>query len=320
MSEPSPRCSIVIRAYNEERDLPRLLDALSRQTLRDHEIILVDSGSTDGTLAVASRYPVRVLHIQPDDFTFGRSLNMGIEAARGEYIAIASAHVYPVADDWLESLLAPFSDPQIALTYGKQRGDSSTRFSEEQHFHQYFPEHSQPRQSDAFCNNANAAIRRVLWGRNPYDESLAGLEDIAWASWAVHQGYFLAYVAGAEVVHVHRESPRQVFNRHRREAMAMRGILPNSRFKLRHFLRLYLTSLLKDALAALRQRTLLKNAFSILWFRFMQYWGTYWGYNRSPQLTSELRQVFYYSPSILTSNRQVSSQSVSPIPNHEPHP
>ena len=45
-------CSIVIRAYNEEKHIGRLLEGIKQQTLKDVEIILVDSGSTDRTLAI----------------------------------------------------------------------------------------------------------------------------------------------------------------------------------------------------------------------------------------------------------------------------
>src|SRR5574339_612705 len=121
--------SIVIRAYNEERHIGRLLEGIRQQTLRDPEIIVVDSGSTDRTVAVAESFGARVVHIPPAEFTFGRSLNLGIQAATGELIVIASAHVYPVYPDWLASLLRPFADPNIALTYGKQRGPSTARFS-----------------------------------------------------------------------------------------------------------------------------------------------------------------------------------------------
>ena len=103
----SPRLSIVIRAYNEEQHLPRLLAGIAQQSLHDYEIILVDSGSTDGTLAVAAQHPVRVVSIRPEEFTFGYSLNQGIAHARGEYIVMASAHVYPVYPDWLERLASP---------------------------------------------------------------------------------------------------------------------------------------------------------------------------------------------------------------------
>jgi rhamnosyltransferase len=116
--------SIIIRACNEEKHITQLLQGIGQQSLQDHEIILVDSGSTDGTLVIASHYPVRVVHIQPQDFTFGHSLNQGIQESHGDFIVIVSAHVYPVYPDWLECLLAPFADPQVALSYGKQRGST----------------------------------------------------------------------------------------------------------------------------------------------------------------------------------------------------
>src|SRR4030043_142331 len=101
--------SIVIRACNEEKHIAQLLEGIARQSLKDVEIILVDSGSTDRTLAITAEYPVKVVHIQPQDFTFGYSLNQGIAQSLGELIVIVSAHVYPVYPAWLECLLAPFA-------------------------------------------------------------------------------------------------------------------------------------------------------------------------------------------------------------------
>ena len=123
-------CSIVIRCYNEEQHIGRLLSGIMQQSVKDVDIIVVDSGSTDATVPIASRYPVKILSITPEEFTFGRALNLGCSAARGEFIVIASAHVYPVFDDWLEQLLKPFDDPSVALVYGKQRGGDTTKYSE----------------------------------------------------------------------------------------------------------------------------------------------------------------------------------------------
>ena len=92
-------CSIVIRSYNEERHIGRLLAGIMEQTVKDVDIILVDSGSTDATVAIASQFPVTILHIDPEDFSFGRSLNLGCAAAKKDVIVLASAHVYPVYDD-----------------------------------------------------------------------------------------------------------------------------------------------------------------------------------------------------------------------------
>ena len=75
--EFAPRCSIIIRAYNEEDHIGRLLTGIMEQTVKEVEIIVVDSGSSDATVAIASRFPTQILSIAPHEFTFGRSLNLG---------------------------------------------------------------------------------------------------------------------------------------------------------------------------------------------------------------------------------------------------
>lgn len=300
--------SIIIRAYNEARHLPRLLEGIRQQTRSDVEIILVDSGSTDGTVEIARATPgLKLVRIQPEEFTFGRSLNRGIAAAEGELIVMASAHVYPVYPDWLEKLLEPFSDPHIALTYGKQRGAQVSKFSEHQIFGAWYPDSSQHSQPHPFCNNANAAIRRSLWEQHPYDETLPGLEDLAWARWACEQNWSIAYVAEAEIIHVHQETPHGVYNRYRREGMAFKQIYPQERFGFWDFVRLFIGNAASDLRAAARQHSLGQSARSILWFRWMQFWGTYQGYRQSGPLTWQLKQAFYYpgQPSAAPAHRDV---------------
>ncbi|HET9906438.1 MAG TPA: glycosyltransferase family 2 protein [Anaerolineales bacterium] len=288
-------CSIVIRAYNEEKHIGRLLEGIRHQTLQDVEIILVDSGSTDKTVSVAETFGAQIIRIPSDEFTFGRSLNFGIRAATHELIVIASAHVYPVYHDWLETLLRPFEEQRVALTYGKQRGPESAKYSEQQIFQQWYPNHSKPKQETAFCNNANAAIRKNLWESHPYDETLTGLEDLAWAKWTKEQGFDIAYVAEAEVIHIHNETPHGVFNRYRREAMAFKNIHPESHFNVYDFVRLTTMNILSDLWHSAQDRLLWKNIASIFWFRFMQFHGTRTGYRETGLVTPQLRETFYYA-------------------------
>ena len=297
-------CSIVIRAYNEEKHIGRLLEGIRQQTIRDVEIILVDSGSTDGTVPVAESFEARVVRIPSVEFTFGRSLNLGIQAATRDLgvqaatrklVVIASAHVYPVYPDWLEVLLRPFEQERIALTYGKQRGPETANFSEKQIYHQWYPDVSKSRQATAFCNNANAAIRRGLWEKNPYNETLTGLEDLAWARWAKEQGHDIAYVAEAEVIHIHNETPQGVFNRYRREAMAFKKIYPEAHFNVYDFVRLTMMNIFSDVWHAAVERVLWKNIASIFWFRFMQFHGTRLSHRETGLITPQLRETFYYA-------------------------
>jgi rhamnosyltransferase len=288
-------CSIIIRAYNEEEHMGRLLEGIKEQTVRDVEVILVDSGSTDLTVAIAEKHGARVVRIPSAEFTFGRSLNYGIREATREFIVIASAHVYPVYPDWLETLLRPFQGDHVALTYGKQRGPDFAKFSEQQIFYQWYPDLSKPKQETAFCNNANVAIRKSLWEKHQYDETLTGLEDLAWAKWVKEQEYTIVYVSEAEIIHVHNETPQGVYNRYRREAMAFKKIYPESHFNIYDFLRLTTTNILSDLWHAARERVLLKNIASIFWFRFMQFHGTRMGHRETSLVTPQLRETFYYA-------------------------
>ena len=314
-------CSIIIRAYNEEKHIGRLLDGISRQTEQDSEIILVDSGSTDQTVAIASGFPVKILHLPPEEFSFGRSLNLGIAKAQHESVVLASAHVYPVYPDWLERLLEPFAEAKIGLCYGKQRGNAggnpASNFAEQQVFAHWFPDRSCPRQIHPFCNNANAAIRRSLWEGHPYDETLTGLEDLAWARWLVDQGLALAYVAEAEVIHVHSETPRGVYNRYRREAMAFKRLFPEQRFSAVDFARLVVRNIASDMWQAAHQKQLGKSLAEIVWFRWMQFWGTYQGYRHPGPVTQQLRRTFYYPRGMQSIPVQV-ARDIEPIRYNQP--
>lgn len=308
-----PICSIVIRAFNEEIHISRLMDGIHQQTEKNIQIILVDSGSIDRTVELASAKGAEIVQIEPQEFTFGRSLNKGISQAVAEFMIIASAHVFPVYPDWIEKMLEPFNDPATALVYGKQRGAAISQFSERQIFSHWYGDTSQIPQDHPFCNNANAAIRRELWEKHAYDEILPGLEDLEWAKWAVESNYRIAYVAEAEVVHVHDESWQAIHNRYLREGMAFKQIYPQEKFGFIEFLNLFFKNSINDMLEAGRQRVLLREILNIIRFRWLQFHGTYLGYKRSGPLTWQLKQSFYYPRNKMKNTAISTRRCVKPI-------
>ncbi|HEY1952200.1 MAG TPA: alcohol dehydrogenase catalytic domain-containing protein [Gemmatimonadaceae bacterium] len=218
-----PETTILIRAFNEERWLPEVLDAIERQRYRDFEILLVDSGSVDRTREIVAARGGRVVRMRADDFTFGHSLNVGIREARGSFIVILSAHAIPTGENWLESLITPLRQPNTAMVFGGQRGHALSKFSEAMDFERVFPARSQLMDEyDVFVNNANSAIRRDLWEQHQFDEGLPGLEDAEWAKHWVLLGKDVRYEAGASIYHVHTESWPQVRNRFYREGIGGR--------------------------------------------------------------------------------------------------
>lgn len=308
-----PDVSIIIRAFNEEKHIGRLLDGIRQQTVKNVQIILVDSGSTDRTVEIAEAVGADVVRISPQEFTFGRSLNVGVRAAKADLLLIASAHVYPVYPDWIERMLEPFADERIALVYGKQRGVATSQFSEQQIFTHWYPEESQKIQDHPFCNNANSAIRKALWNEHAYDESLPGLEDLEWAQWAFDQGYRIAYSAEAEIIHVHSESWQGIHKRYTREGMAFKQIYPHATFSLGDLLRLFLKNAFNDLGQAARQGVFFRQFGSILRFRWMQFHGTYVGYQRSGPLTWQLKQSFYYPRENGDKHNENAKRDVKPI-------
>ena len=289
--------SIVIRTLNEATYLDQLLSGARKQVLPAGwalELVLIDSGSSDDTLAIADRHGCRITHISKAEFSFGRSLNRGCEFARGQQLVFISGHCLPVNDQWLARLTQPLRDGVASYSYGRQLGSGTTKFSERRVFLKYFPPVSLTPQPGFFVNNANSAITRDAWLKYRFDEALTGLEDMELGKRLVHDGGTIAYVAEAPVYHIHDESWAQVRNRYEREGMALAKIMPEAGMNLFEFAECTLRSVAKDAYAALREQTLLKHLRTIISFRTMQYWGSYRGTRLARSLARASRRSYFY--------------------------
>ncbi len=230
MTSSNPKVSIIIRTLNESKYLGALLDSIKNQTYKHVETIVVDSGSTDGTLDLAMKKSQKVLEIEPEDFTFGFAINNGIQNSTGDLICILSAHTLPEHDHWLEELVNGFTRAtstikKIALSYGKQMGNHQSNYSEIRDYARMYPNNEVIQNSpNYFCNNANSLIQKDLWKEHPFDEALTGLEDIEWSKYWMDKGYQIIYKPNANVFHFHRETADQIRRRFWREAIAARSI------------------------------------------------------------------------------------------------
>lgn len=289
----APTISIVIRTLNESDHLPALLDSIAQQTTIPDEVVLVDSGSTDNTVELAEARGLKIVHIPPGEFTFGRALNWGCEAAKGEILVFVSAHVYALSTTWLEDLIAPFADERVGLSYGGQTGDHRSNYAEIQLLKRWFPDDGTHDQQNPFCNNANCAVRRELWQRTPYDEALPGLEDMAFARDIRADGHRVAYVPEAKIAHVHEEGWRQTLNRYRREAMAYQNIFGSQQLGLAHSIGLAVESIAKDTKAAVSEGKVADVPSAVL-FRIAQYGGAWIGHRTDPSETRQIVRRMYY--------------------------
>jgi glycosyltransferase involved in cell wall biosynthesis len=296
--------SLIIRTYNEQRYLEKLLKEIQNQVVDDlvYEVIIVDSGSTDKTLEIANKFNSKILNIKKSEFSFGRSLNIGCAAATGDYLIFISGHCVPVNEYWLMSLINPLIVKNIDITYGRQLGGETTKFSENQLFDKFFPKDSQIPQKSFFCNNANSAILKSVWKKYKFDESLTGLEDMYLGKQVVAAGGLIGYVAEAPVYHYHDESWSVVKRRYEREAIALQEIMPEVHINFGDFLRYFISAVLLDAGSALQQKNLSSKLGQIFMFRLMQFWGSYRGNHEHRKISAQMKEIYFYPRNISKEN------------------
>lgn len=216
--------SIVIPTKDGSDDLRRCLQAIQAQRLDDPvEIVIVDSGSRDDSVAVAREFGARVVEIAAASFTHGGSRNLGASTAQGEILVFISQDAVPVGDSWLAQLIGPLrSNATLAGTYGRQlaRPDATPPEAYFLDF-MYGPE---PRLQAAVSaddlsmdvtlfSNVNAAIRRSAWERFPFAEDIVMSEDQEWSRRVLLDGYALQYQPTAVVRHSHNYTLTAAFRR-----------------------------------------------------------------------------------------------------------
>lgn len=193
--------SIIIRSKNEERWIGSCLEAVSRQTCTDHEVILVDNNSTDKTVEKALQYDVTLVRI--DKFKPGAAINRGIEASKGDILVCLSGHCIPVDEHWLANLVAVLEDETVAGVYGRQEPLSFTPDLDKRDLLITFGLDPRTQVKDSFFHNANSAFRRSTWDKFPFDEDVTNIEDRLWANQVQKAGMKIMYEPSSSVYHHH---------------------------------------------------------------------------------------------------------------------
>ena len=197
--------SIIIRTKNEEQWIGRCLDAIFQQSIQDFEIIVVDSGSSDETLSIVRKFPVRSL-IEIDNFLPGKALNIGIAQARGEYIVAISAHCVPVTRFWLQELKEAIEfgrNDEIVAAYGRQIPIATSSLRDKRDLMNTFGLDFRVQEKDFFFHNANSIVKRKYLMSHPYDDTVTNVEDRIWAKEVIESGKKIAYTPHASVYHHH---------------------------------------------------------------------------------------------------------------------
>jgi rhamnosyltransferase len=214
----SPKISIIIPVKNGAGTINACLkDIYAQNLISETEVIVIDSGSTDGTLEIVKKYPVRLYQIPPEDFGHGKTRNYGVSLAKGELVVMTVQDARPSSDKWLETMQQHFDDPDIAGVCGQQavphekdknpvqwfRPISKAKYTEK-----YFPkgEFIKLTQEEQWqhCrwDDVNAMYRKSILEQIPFRDVEFG-EDMIWAKDALSAGYKIVYDNRAMVWHYH---------------------------------------------------------------------------------------------------------------------
>jgi rhamnosyltransferase len=221
--------SIIIRTKNEAASLGKVLEAIAGQAVDfDVEVVVVDSGSSDSTVAVARQHGCKVVEIPPEEFSWGRALNIGIRAGKGDILVNLSAHCDPVGNGWLSTLTRRLHAPTVAGVYGRQLPRRGQDPMEEVELDMWFPAEESQLSSPGF-SNANSAIRRDVWEQYPFNEDLLSCEDGEWALRVRRAGYRIEYEPAGAVYHSHPLQMKNVYLRWYWRSFAWKGLSGSTR-------------------------------------------------------------------------------------------
>lgn len=266
------KASIIIPTKNAGLSLKAVLDAVVRQEIGDaYEVLVVDSGSSDGTVELVRKYPqIRLIEIESREFGHGKTRNFAINNTTGEFIVMITHDALPLHSRWLAELVETAeSDPRIAGVFGRHVAypeasiftqqelvahfqgflarpvvelDDPVRYANEEGYRQYL----------YYFSDNNALLRRTVWQEIPYPE-VDFAEDQAWARLIIEAGYRKAYAPDAVVAHSHDYGFVERLQRSFDESYALGRLFGYQHGTgLRHALRAFIGLTMRDARFAFR--------------------------------------------------------------------
>lgn len=225
--------SIIMRSFNEGWALRQTLPALVAQDYQPWELIVIDSGSTDGSVQlIRQANPRQFVQIRPEEYNPGRVMNHAMRLAQSDFAIFLNADATPQGPNWLRPLVSALQDPRTAAVFGRQipRPDCQAVFA-----HDYERCFGQNRQSVAwehFFSMVSSGLRKDVWARRGFLESLQYSEDDEYTRWCRAQGYRVVYCPESVVMHSHNYSLQQAYKRSFGEAKALAAVWNGKRADL----------------------------------------------------------------------------------------
>ncbi len=209
-----PLVSIILRSFNEGWALRKTLPAIRAQNYQNWELIVIDSGSRDGSQELITSFgPQHFIQIQPHEYNPSRVMNHGMCLAQSNFGIFLNADATPQGDNWLRALVERLSDPKVAAVFGRQipRPDCEAVYACD--YDRCFGEQRESRKWDHFFSMVSSGLRKDIWAKRGFLEKLQYAEDDEYTRWAKDQGYQIVYVPDSVVMHSHNYTPAQAYKR-----------------------------------------------------------------------------------------------------------
>ena len=199
--------SVIVRSRNEERYIGHCIQSIT-DLVGKPQIIIVDNESTDGTLPIVNRFEyhdVSKLQINKNDYTPGKSLNMGVNECNEDYVMILSAHCEIIKFNF-NKMKSKLDSNGVGAIWGKQTPIWDGKKISRRYMWSNFGDDSQTNywcesEDRYFFHNAFSMFRTSYLKKYPFDEHYSGKEDRYWANNQIENGFDIYYDSEQEVKH-----------------------------------------------------------------------------------------------------------------------
>jgi len=266
-----PLVSIILRSFNEGWALRETLPAVQAQEYRNWELIVIDSGSTDGSVElIRAANPRHFIQIKSETYNPSRVMNQGMELVQGEFGIFLNADATPQGGDWLRPLVLGLQEPDTAAVFGQQIPRPTCQAVYAHDYERCFGPARESTAWEHFFSMVSSGLRKDIWRKRGFLEKMQYSEDDEYTRWCRSQGYRVSYCPDSVVMHSHNYTPGQAYRRSFGEARALAAVWSGAPTQInwpRTVLLGWLNDIRRDVLFCARTRRLAEvpHAAQIRW-------------------------------------------------------
>jgi rhamnosyltransferase len=224
-----PLVTIIIRSFNEGWALREALLALRAQDYANWELVVIDSGSTDGSVElIRQAAPRHFIQIRPHEYNPSGVMNRGMQLARSEIAVFLNADATPQGPHWLRPLVSLLQDPLTAAVFGRQIPRPGCRAVFWHDYDRCFGSKRDSAKWEHFFSMVSSGLRKDIWSQRGFLEAMQYSEDDEYTRWCRAQGYRVLYCPESVVAHSHNYTPVQAYKRSFGEARALAAVWNSS--------------------------------------------------------------------------------------------